>query len=187
MNFPNNKKAYSKIITKSNLGMSLENMINASNEFYLANNKAVIYKKPTPVQIVHVDYPARNKAVITEAYYKTPSTTDYNGIYKGRYIDFEAKETKSLTSFPLSNIHPHQVLHLKRITLHGGIGFFIVCFTRLNEVYILPYELYDKYRVNNSAKKSIPYSFFKERCYLVVQSFNPELKYLDVVDKLMAK
>ena len=36
-------------------------------------------------------------AVITEAYFRTPSTTDFNGIFKGRYIDFEAKETSNAT------------------------------------------------------------------------------------------
>ena len=30
----------------------------------------------TPIQIVKVNYPSRCEAVITEAYYKTPSTTD---------------------------------------------------------------------------------------------------------------
>ena len=32
----------------------------------------------------------------------------------GYYIDFEAKETKSTTSFALTNIHPHQIQHLKK-------------------------------------------------------------------------
>ena len=86
------KKA--KDITKSNLGNEFEENINASNEYYLKKGIAAIYKKPTPVQIVKVDYPARNKAKIVEAYFKTPSTTDYNGIFKEKYIDFEAKSCR---------------------------------------------------------------------------------------------
>lgn len=81
------KKDGEKNLRKANLGMVLEEMINDTNTYYLNNNIAVIHKKPTPIQIVKVDYPSRNKAVITEAYYKTPSTTDYNGIYKGKYIE----------------------------------------------------------------------------------------------------
>ncbi|MEJ7548018.1 Holliday junction resolvase RecU, partial [Staphylococcus hominis] len=86
-------------------GMSLEKDIEQSNTFYLKSGIAVIHKKPTPVQIVNVHYPKRSKAVINEAYFRTPSTTDYNGVYNGYYIDFEAKETKNKTSFPLNNIH----------------------------------------------------------------------------------
>ena len=62
------------------LGMELEKQINEANEYYRENEIALIYKKPTPVQIVRVNYPKRSRAKIIEAYYKTPSTTDYNGI-----------------------------------------------------------------------------------------------------------
>ena len=90
MNYPNAKSAKEVTHQKSfsNRGMSLEKDINQSNTYYLDEDKAVIHKKPTPVTIVKVDYPARNKAKITEAYYAESSTTDYNGIYKGKYIDF---------------------------------------------------------------------------------------------------
>ena len=64
--------------------MTLESDIEATNLFYLNHGIAVIHKKPTPVQVVSVSYPARNKAKITEAYYKTPSTTDFNGVYQGK-------------------------------------------------------------------------------------------------------
>ena len=63
----------------SNRGMDLEFDINRSNQYYLANEIAVVHKKPTPIQVVKVDYPKRSSAKIVEAYYKIPSTTDYNG------------------------------------------------------------------------------------------------------------
>ena len=102
---PNLKKK----LNYSNRGMTLEDDINTSNQYYLQNDIAVIHKKPTPVQIVNVAYPKRSAAVIKEAYFKQASTTDYNGIYKGCYIDFEAKETKLTSSFPLKNFHEHQI------------------------------------------------------------------------------
>ena len=99
----------------SNRGKSLEDELNETNEYYLSRGIAVIHKKPVPIQVVNVNYPARSAAVITEAYFRTPSTTDFNGVWQGKYIDFEAKETKSATSFPLQNIHEHQVEHMKTV------------------------------------------------------------------------
>ena len=61
--------------------MSSENEINTANEYYRLIDKAIIYKKPTPIKIVKVDYPSRDKAVIKEAYFTVPSPTDYNGIW----------------------------------------------------------------------------------------------------------
>ena len=78
----------------ANRGMSFESAINATNDYYLSRGLAVIHKKPTPVQIVKVDYPKRSRAKIVEAYFRQASTTDYSGVYKGYYIDFEAKETR---------------------------------------------------------------------------------------------
>lgn len=185
LNFPNGFKVkVNKNINKANLGMDLETMINESNEFYLAVDKAIIHKKPTPIQIVKVNYPARNKAVITEAYYKTPSTTDYNGIYRGKYIDFEAKENHNKTLFPLANVHPHQVNHLKNIVRHGGIGFLIVAWNEYNEYYLLPLDIFLKYWEHQENRKSIPYSTFKNEAFLIKEGFQPRLNYLSVVDEI---
>ena len=134
------KNNIQKQINYGNRGMSLEADINITNEQYLLDNKAVIYKKPTPITINQVDYKSRTDAVIKEAHFKIPSTTDYNGIYKGRYIDFEAKETNNKTSFPLSNIHVHQLKHIEKIINHGGIAFMIIRFNLLNETYLLKGE-----------------------------------------------
>ena len=72
--------------------MTLEDDINKTNEYYNLQNIALVYKKPTPIQVVQVEYP---KNRIREAYFHEPSTLDYNGIYLGKYLEFDAKETQS--------------------------------------------------------------------------------------------
>lgn len=59
--------------------------------------------------------------IIKEGFFKEPSTTDYNGLYNGKYIDFEAKETNNKTSFPLDNIHKHQIEHIRNVINNKGI------------------------------------------------------------------
>lgn len=170
------------ISTYSNRGMNLESDINDTNKYYLDNDIAVIYKKPTSVTIHKAEYPGPHQAIIKEAYFKTPSTTDYNGVYKGKYIDFEAKETQSKTSFPLSNIHEHQIIHLNKISKHGGIGFIIVRFTLLNETYLLFIKELLEF-INNNDRKSIPYDYFKEKGYIINVKYAPRLNYLEIIDK----
>lgn len=164
----------------SNRGMNLENDINLSNEYYRACNIAYIYKKPTPIKLVNVDY---KKNMIKEAYFLTPSTTDYNGIYKGKYIDFEAKETNSKTSFALSNIHKHQIKHLIDVLNAGAISFLIVRFNALNETYYLKTEDLIFF-INNYERKSIPVTFFKSYGTIINMKYNPRLDYLKVIDKI---
>lgn len=167
-------------------GMSLERDLNSSNLYYQECKRALIHKKPTPIQVVKVDYPARNAAKITEAYYKIPSTTDYNGIYRGRPIDFEAKETRSRTSFPFKSIHPHQIAHLKQVLYHHGIGFFIIRFTSYDETYLIDADMIiTLYESGN--KKSISYNTVKEVGSFIQQGLTPRLRYLDNVDALYFK
>ncbi len=167
-----------------NRGMTLENELNASNDYYRLIDKAIIHKKPTPIKVTNVDYPSRDKAVIKEAYFTVPSTTDYNGIYKGKYIDFEAKETKSTTNFTLRNIHPHQIDHLKSIERHGGIAFIIVRFTILNETYLMPINTLETF-LDNNQRKSIPIDFFRNNCYLIKDNLKPTVDYLKILDRIM--
>ena len=170
-----------KKISHKNRGMTLEADLNISNEYYREVDKAYIYKKPTPIKITKVDYPSRDQTIIKEAFFTIPSTTDYNGIYKGKYIDFEAKETKSKTSFSLNNIHSHQIEHLKNIMRHGGISFLIVRFTTLNETYLLFTENLLSF-IDASERKSIPLDYFKEKAYLIKDSYRPRVDYLKIVD-----
>ena len=184
MNYPNGIKKTIKVDHK-NRGMSLESDINETNLYYRNKEIAVIYKKPTPITINKVDYKSRCDAVITEAHFIVPSTTDYNGIYKGKYIDFEAKETRK-DYFPLSNIHAHQIKHLIDIKKCGGIGFIIVKFVLKNEVYLLEIDKFNDF-VTNNARKSIPIEYFKKNGYLIKQGYNPLLDYLKIVDILRSE
>jgi recombination protein U len=182
------KKKKEKDFSKSNLGSDFETEINESNDYYRLKQIAVIHKKPTPVQIVKVDYPARNKAKIVEAYYKTPSTTDYNGIYKEKYIDFEAKSCREL-NFSFERIYDHQIRHLEQIDKMGGISFLIIEFSSIDEVYILPAKLLvEKYEESlNGGRKSIPYYYIKDNGVVVERGFAPRLAYLKAVDKYYFK
>lgn len=187
LGYPNKKKVTPKVHTTANLGMTLESDIETTNQYYLSKNIAVIHKKPTPIQVVNVSYPARNKAKITEAYYRTPSTTDFNGLYKGKYIDFDAKETNSKTSFPLANVHEHQIIHLTDVHNHGGIAFLIVGWKHYNEYYLLKFNdlLLFWNESKNGGRKSIPYDFFKEKGIPIPFSYHPRLDYLKAIDQLI--
>lgn len=193
MNYPggakknNSNNSSDSIISKlshKNRGMTLESELNLSNEYYREIDKAFIYKKPTPIKITKVDYPSRDKAVIKEAIFTIPSTTDYNGLYKGKYIDFEAKETKSETSFSLNNIHLHQINHLRNIYNHSGIAFIIVRFTTLNETYLLMVKDFLDY-IDNNDRKSIPIEFFKDKAYIIKDGYMPRIDYLKVIDEII--
>lgn len=184
MNYPGGIKPKTNgLIQYANRGMSLEYDINLTNEYYRDNNIAYIYKKPTPIQIVKVNYPSRDKAIIKEAYFKEPSTTDYNGLYKGKYIDFEAKETKSNTAFTLNNIHPHQIEHLKSIDKHNGIAFLIIRFTNLNETYLLTIKKLLHF-TESYKRKSIPIEYFRKNSYIIKDGYNPRIDYLKIIDQI---
>ncbi|WP_347860501.1 Holliday junction resolvase RecU [Salimicrobium sp. PL1-032A] len=173
----------------SNRGMTLEEDINAANTYYVTHNLASVHKKPTPVQIVNVDYPKRSAAVIKEAYFKQASTTDYNGVYKGYHVDFEAKETRNKTSFPLSNIHDHQINHMEQVTNHHGLSFIIIRFSPLEETYLLEskYVLEFWASKEKGGRKSIPHAFIKKYGYDIPFHFQARVDYLKAVDKVLAK
>ena len=177
-----------KQVFHNNRGMNLENDINISNQYYADTKQAFIYKKPTPIKIVKVDYPTKTnktgKITIKEAYFESPSTTDYNGLYKGKYIDFEAKETNNKSCFPLENIHPHQINHLRNIIQNDGIGFLIIRFVEYNKTFLLFAEDFFSY-IDNNTRKSIPYEYFLEKAHEIKEKYSPRLDYLEIIKEYM--
>ena len=173
-------------IPNGNHGMMFENALNTTNEYYRIHNKAIIYKKPTPIQVVRVDYPSRSAAKIVEAYYRTPSTTDYNGIYKGKYIDYEAKETIH-NSFAFKHIFPHQIKHLVEVDKMGGIAFVIIYYKKVNKVVIIDIKEFVKLYndgYDNDKRKSLPVEVALEIGKEAKLGFTPPISYLDAVDEL---
>lgn len=180
--FPKRKKDFSY----SNRGMTLEEDLNETNEYYLQQGKAVIHKKPTPIQIVNVNYPKRSAAVITEAYFKQASTTDYNGVFNGKYIDFEAKETKNIKSFPLKNFHPHQIDHIEKVLFQRGIAFVILRFSVIDEIYLLEgkYLLSFWNRMENGGRKSISKAEIEKYGHKIPIGFQPRIDYIKILEKI---
>ena len=169
----------------ANRGMDLENDINNTNSYYLDNDIAIVYKKPTPIKVSKVNY-NKNHTIITEAFYEMPSTTDYNGIYKGKYIDFDAKEVKNSSSFALSNLHAHQLKHLKRVKEHGGISFLIVRFYKNNITYLIEIDEIIDY-INSQNRKSIPIDYFESKAHRIPDAYIPRVNYIKVIDNLYFK
>ncbi len=163
-----------------NRGMFLENIINDSNTYYNSIDKCLIFKKPTPIKVLNVSYPTNKSHLIDKAVYSSISTLDYNGIYREKYIEFDAKECHSKTSFPLSNIKEHQLEHIKKVILQKGIVFLIIYIN--DEFYLLRGETLIDF-IKNSNRKSIEYEFIKSNGYLIKESYTPRLKYLDAVDE----
>lgn len=167
--------------TYANRGMELENDINITNKYYIDNDIALIYKKPTPIRVTKTNY--QNMRII-DGFFETPSTLDYNGIYKGYYIEFDAKETRSKTSYSINNIHKHQIEHIKKVIRHKGIVFLIVRFTSLDKYYILKGKDLIEF-IKENDRKSIPLSYFEENCYKVDIKYAPRLDYIKIVDILI--
>jgi len=174
-----------KQASAANRGMSLEEELNKSNAYYVAQGIASVHKKPTPIQIVKVEYPARSAAVIREAYFRQPSTTDYNGVYEGRYLDFEAKETRNKTSLPLGNFHAHQIDHMRLVCNQKGIAFAIIRFTQHDETYVLSASHIIRFweEAAQGGRKSIPYAYIQEHGHLIPEGYRPRIDYLSVIKK----
>lgn len=182
MKYPNKiKKVGNKNIDFANRGMTLESDINITNDYYKKHNIALIYKRPTPIKVVNVKY-ENNDHEITKAFFEKKSTTDYNGIYKGKYIDFEVKEINS-NVFPISNIHKHQLKHIFSVIENGGISFIIIRFKKKNETYYLDGNKLKIYLKNN-LKKSIPYEYFVNEGFLIKENYYTRVNYIEIIDKL---
>lgn len=133
-------------------GSTLEEFINRTNEKYAEHNLAMIQKIPTPITPVNIDKETRH---ITLAYFDQKSTVDYIGAVQGIPVCFDAKECHTDT-FPLANVHVHQIQFMQDFENQQGISFILIFYTQRDEFYYMPFrQLYEFWeRAQNGGRKS---------------------------------
>lgn len=161
-------------------GSALEDYINKSNERYLEKGLALIQKIPTPITPVRIDKEHRH---ITLAYFDQKSTVDYIGAVQGIPVCFDAKECSSDT-FPLQNIHEHQVIFMENLEKQDGVAFLILYYSKRNELYYMRFEEMKKFweRGKNGGRKSVRYEELDPNFFMEFKNgvFVP---YLDMLQK----
>lgn len=141
--------------TRGLRGSTLEELINLSVERYREEHLALIQKVPTPIKPVRIDQESRH---ITLAYFDQKSTVDYIGVVQGVPVCFDAKECSSDT-FPLQNIHAHQMAFMRDFEEQQGVAFFLLSFPHRNEFFYLPYRDAARFwqRAEEGGRKSFLY------------------------------
>lgn len=141
--------------TRGLRGSTLEDLINRTNDCYREKKLALIQKIPTPITPVRIDKASRH---ITLAYFDQKSTVDYIGAVQGIPVCFDAKEC-SASTFPLQNIHAHQIRFMEEFEAQGGIAFIVLYYTGMEEMYYVPFRTvrYFWNRMEAGGRKSFTY------------------------------
>ena len=160
-------------------GSLLETLINMTNDKYREQGLALVQKVPTPITPVNIN----DKGQITLAYFDSKSTVDYIGVVQGIPICFDAKECNKPT-FPLQNIHEHQVKFMEDFESQDGIAFMVIYFSDTDEYYYAPFKEIKKYwtRAVNGGRKSIKRGEFTEGYYLDITG-KTTVPYLEGLEK----
>ena len=161
-------------------GSTLEEFINHTNERYMEMGLALVQKIPTPITPVKIDQASRH---ITLAYFDKISTVDYIGAVQGIPVCFDAKEC-SADTFPLQNIHEHQMDFMDRFEKQGGIAFLLIYYTGRDELYYMRYEQIRRFweRAVGGGRKSFRYEELEPDWFMNLKNgyFVP---YLDFIQK----
>ena len=161
-------------------GSTLEEYINRTNEKYLENGLALIQKIPTPITPITIDKQTRH---ITLAYFDQKSTVDYIGAVQGIPVCFDAKECHTDT-FPLQNVHEHQVVFMENFEKQGGVAFFLIFYSSRDEFYYLRFAKMMEFwnRMKEGGRKSFRYEEL-EQDFIFRTSGGLLVPYLDEIQK----
>jgi len=170
-------------VSQANRGQGFEQLLNITNLQYERANIALIHKRPTPMKVL------RPQGMHFLSVFECKSTVDFDGVYQGRAIYFEAKSTREESRFDLKLIESHQLEHLEKAESIGGICFFLIEFAKSHEVFLVPLSTMRHYilRARNGSRKSIPREDFEYCAYVVEKTKRAALDYLVHVDKLIGE
>ncbi len=168
--------------TRGLRGSTLEDMVNHTNDFYRSRGLALIQKVPTPIKPINIDKSTRH---ITLAYFEQKSTVDYIGVVQGIPVCFDAKECASLT-FPIANIHEHQVQFMEEFEKQQGVAFILLYFSKKDETYLLPFSHIKIFweRAKNGGRKSFTYEEV-DKDYKVELKHGAYVHYLEPMQKYL--
>lgn len=162
----------------ANRGMFLETVINRTIAYYATRDIAYLAKRHLPIKIFSF---AGNKV---QGWINSKTETDYYGVFQGKYFDFEAKQTNG-DSLPLSNIKPHQIDHMKKVSKYGAIVFFVVYFQKHEKFYLLTFSNFLKF-INFNKQRSIPIIFFEKNGFLLELIYPGILDFEEILKKLIS-
>lgn len=159
-------------------GSALEEMINRTNEKYRDEGLALIQKIPTPITPIEIDQSTRH---ITLAYFDQKSTVDYIGVVQQVPVCFDAKESATET-FSLQNIHEHQYKFMEDFEAQGGVAFFLIYYTSIDEMYYLPFEYLKLFweRAKEGGRKSFRHDELNP-AYVIPRDSDVLVPYLEVL------
>ncbi|HDR7624970.1 recombination protein U [Bacillus sp. RC242] len=152
-------------------GMAFEMLINLANEIYQRGGVVLINKGLTPVKV----FKSKGGRVLN-GFYEAKSTVDYDGVYKGRSIAFEANSTR----YDLKNIAQNQLDYLEKAEKIGAICFFFIGFSKDKSVFAVPLSVIQSYvgmSHQPKGKESIPIADFDIYGYLVEQTERAPVDY----------
>lgn len=161
-------------------GSTLEELVNRTNIQYRESGLALIQKVPTPITPIRIDKEHRH---ITLAYFEKKSTVDYIGAVQGIPVCFDAKECQTDT-FPLANIHEHQVNFMRDFEKQGGIAFLLLYFAKRNLLYYLSFQEMMNFweRAEQGGRKSFTLEELKKEFFLTPRK-GILVPYLDGIQK----
>lgn len=160
-------------------GSTLEDLINFSNERYREQKLALIQKIPTPIKPIKIDKESRH---ITLAYFDQKSTVDYIGVVQGVPVCFDAKECTQDT-FPLQNVHEHQMIFMGDFEKQDGVAFFLLYYTHKDAMYYLPFRAMKKFwdRAAEGGRKSFCFEEMLEAAIPISSKAGITVHYLEAL------